>query len=136
MASLSTFASDAAMPDPTASPSYPSVYGPIPADRVTSGRVAVPGSKSLTQRYFNLALLLGRRLHIDGPLYSEDTRHYLKALAILGCSLDIGADHVVVTPGRGDAPDAQPRAIDCGAGGTMMRFMTAALTTVPGRSTR
>ena len=89
----------------------------------------LPGSKSLTQRYYNLALLGGLRLAVHHPLDSEDTRHYLKALEACGCRVNRDGDtvHIDATT-RGGTGD-----IFCGAGGTMMRFLTAALTVVPGR---
>lgn len=89
----------------------------------------LPGSKSLTQRYYNLALLGGLRLAVHHPLDSEDTRHYLQALEACGCQVQRNDTTVQI--------DASSRGGDgeifCGAGGTMMRFLTAALTVVPGR---
>ena len=84
------------------------LYGPVPADRTASGRLAVPGSKSLTQRYFALALVARRRLSIRGPLDSEDIRHFLGALraAGFGVTWDASGD-VHLEPGSspvGDEP--------------------------------
>ncbi len=88
----------------------------------------LPGSKSITQRYFNLALLGGLELAVHHPLVSEDTFHYLRALEICGCSVERRAESVRIdASGRGGEGE-----IFCGAGGTMMRFLTAALTVVPG----
>lgn len=88
----------------------------------------LPGSKSVTQRYFNLALLGGLKLTVHRPLISEDTLHYLAALEVCGCRVERGDDRVTIDGsrrgGRGE--------IFCGAGGTMMRFLTAALAVVPG----
>ena len=117
------------------SPSEPGLYGPIPTGRRAAGSVRVPGSKSITQRYFSLALLGRRALTVRGPLLSEDTRFFLAAMEALGFQVEIDErDGVTVklvpapqTPESGD--------IWCGAGGTMFRFMTAALTVVPGRWT-
>ena len=88
----------------------------------------LPGSKSITQRYFNLALLGGLRLTVHHPLVSEDTVHYLEALETCGCSVQRQDETVHIdATGRGGTGE-----IFCGAGGTMMRFLTAALTAVPG----
>lgn len=104
----------------------------------------LPGSKSLTQRYYNLALLGGLRLAVRHPLDSEDTRHYLQALEACGCRVERHGGNTFgeatsdeVRPGKTVHIDASTRGgegqIFCGAGGTMMRFLTAALTVVPGR---
>lgn len=93
-----------------------------------AGRLEVPGSKSLTQRYFNLALLGNLPLVVHRPLLSEDPRLFLGALTACGFRCEILDGHVRLTPSeqrsRGE--------IFCGNGGTMFRFLTAALTTRPG----
>ena len=111
------------------------VYGPVPADRRVTGSIRVPGSKSITQRYFTLSLLGRRALTIRGPLLSEDTRFFLAAMETLGFRVQIeGSSSADVTvhlePPEGDPPSEGE--IWCGAGGTMFRFRTAALTAVPG----
>lgn len=112
------------------------VYGPVPADRRAAGSIRVPGSKSITQRYFCLALLGGSPLTLHGPLLSEDTRFFLAAMETLGFRVEVteGREPVVrleVGPDFG-SPNKEGD-IWCGAGGTMFRFLTAALTAVPGR---
>lgn len=82
----------------------------------------------MTQRYFNLALLGGLKLTVHHPLVSEDTLHYLQALETCGCRVERQSDRVDIdASARGGEGD-----VFCGAGGTMMRFLTAALTVVPG----
>ncbi|MEM9596178.1 MAG: 3-phosphoshikimate 1-carboxyvinyltransferase, partial [Acidobacteriota bacterium] len=118
------------MASPSASPE---VYGPVPSGRAASGRLAVPGSKSLTQRYFNLALLGRSPLVVHRPLLSEDTRNFLAGLEVTGFDVTHGVDRVTLNPNERRAGEAAPSGdIWCGAGGTMFRFLTAALTTVPG----
>lgn len=95
-----------------------------------SGPVTLPGSKSITQRYFNLALLGGLDLSIRRPLLSEDTRLFLGALETCGYGVEIGDDWNVRL--RAGQP-SEGGEIFCGNGGTMFRFLTAALTTIPGR---
>ena len=125
MASLSTSPSD--------TPVYPAVYGPLAAGRRARGVVTPPGSKSVTQRYFALALLTRRRLVVHRPLLSEDTRHFLGALETAGFDVEHLQDTLVLTPGTAPGGDGEEREVFCGAGGTMLRFLTAALTAVPGR---
>jgi 3-phosphoshikimate 1-carboxyvinyltransferase len=89
----------------------------------------VPASKSVTQRYFNLALLARLPLTVHRPLLSEDTRHFLAGLETCGFRVDRRESEVRIVPG--DLPEGGD--VFCGAGGTMFRFLTAALTAVPGR---
>lgn len=107
--------------------STPAVYRVV-SGRPLAGHVRVPGSKSMTQRYFNLALVGARPLVVRHPLRSEDPELFLGALAAAGFGVERRAEEVALTPG------ARPReaAIFCGNGGTMFRFLTAALATVPG----
>ncbi len=92
------------------------------------GRLAVPGSKSITQRYFNLALLGNLPLVVHRPLLSEDPRLFLGALSACGFRCEILDGHVRLTPSE----ERSRGEIFCGNGGTMFRFLTAALTTRPG----
>lgn len=88
-------------------------------------RVALPGSKSLTNRYLVLAALAGEESRLRRPLRSRDTLLMAAGLAALGARIDdmAGDDPScpdwLVTPGpiRGDV------AVDCGLAGTVMRFL-------------
>ena len=53
----------------------------------------------------------------------------MKALETCGARVQVAADQVKIDPGEGPAEGAE---IFCGAGGTMFRFLTAALAAVPG----
>ncbi|HKI03556.1 MAG TPA: 3-phosphoshikimate 1-carboxyvinyltransferase [Thermoanaerobaculia bacterium] len=101
----------------------------VPSGRRARGRVRVPPSKSLTHRYFNLALLSGSPLVIERPLFAEDTRLFLAGLASSGFQVEEGEDEVRLTPGR--TPEGEVE-IFCGNAGTMLRFLVATLTVVPG----
>ncbi len=100
----------------------------VPSGRPVSGRVAAPGSKSITQRYFNLALLGNLALTVHRPLLSEDPRLFLGALEACGFSVEVAGGRVRFAP----AVDRRAGSIFCGNGGTMFRFLTAALATRPG----
>ncbi len=100
-----------------------------PLARALAGQIQVPASKSMTQRYFNLALLSRTPTCIQRPLLAEDTAHYLEALAALGMVVERRPTEVVLTPGKW----AAQADLFCGAGGTMLRFLTATLTALPGR---
>jgi 3-phosphoshikimate 1-carboxyvinyltransferase len=113
----------------TASPSRSPDAFAVPAGRVARGRLVVPPSKSLTNRYLNLALLAGAPATIDRPLEAEDTQAFLAALAVCGFQVEKEEEEWRLEPG----PLPAAAAIDCGASGTMLRFLTAALAALPGR---
>lgn len=102
----------------------------VPGGRRARGRLRVPPSKSLTHRYFNLALLSGQPLVIERPLFAEDTRLFLAALGRAGFRVEEAEDEVRLTPGG--TPDREIE-IFCGNAGTMLRFLVATLAVVPGR---
>ncbi len=101
----------------------------VPAGARVEGRLRLPPSKSLTQRYLNLALLARASVEIESPLLADDTRHFLTALERLGWGVVLGTQAARLTPG----PPPAVAELDCGDGGTMLRFLLATLTTVPGR---
>ncbi len=102
-----------------------------------SGSLRPPSSKSLTQRYFALALLARRALRIEAPLISEDTELFLAGLQACGLRVDLRAPDandqslgaVEIAPGE----PSRSGEIHCGNGGTMLRFLTAVLCALPGR---
>lgn len=101
---------------------------PIAAGRSAFGSLRPPPSKSLTQRYFDLALLATTPSVVHRPLLAEDTEGYLTGLAGMGCVVERRGSGVRLTP----PSEPGEATIDCGAGGTMLRFMTAAACVVPG----
>jgi len=114
----------------TASLSTPTEPFAVPSGRRVRGRLRVPPSKSLTHRYFNLALLSGAPLVVERPLFADDTRLFLAALGRCGLGVEEGEDEVRLEPG---SPPADEVEISCGNAGTMLRFLIATLTVVPGR---
>ena len=114
----------------------PKAYA-VPAGGRVSGRLSLPGSKSVTQRYFNLALIRRLPLVVHRPAMSEDARLFLGALEACGFAIEHREDNLYLTPGQPD-PETLPAGeifcgnIFCGNGGTMFRFLTSALTAVPG----
>ncbi len=100
----------------------------VPCGRRPAGEVRVPPSKSLTNRALNLALLAGRPLTVERPLLAEDTLAFLEAVRALGVAVERAGDDVRLSPGEIPARAA----IDCGASGTMARFLTATLSVIRG----
>jgi 3-phosphoshikimate 1-carboxyvinyltransferase len=89
--------------------------------------MAVPGSKSITNRALLLAALSERGATLTGALRSRDTDLMVAALRALGVPMtvsdDRAADRVHVEPHAGLTG---PAAVDCGLAGTVMRFVPPA----------
>ncbi|KAA0023994.1 3-phosphoshikimate 1-carboxyvinyltransferase [Antrihabitans cavernicola] len=90
--------------------------------------VALPGSKSITNRALVLAALADGPSTITGALRSRDTNLMIYALRALGTDIDGDGTVLRVTPGQLGSAD-----IDCGLAGTVMRFLppVAALASGP-----
>ena len=82
--------------------------------------VAVPGSKSLTNRALVLAALADGPSTVTGALRARDSLLMGKALASLGTTIEglEGSGDVRVVP----APLRGPAYVDCGLAGNVMRF--------------
>ncbi|MEJ3657752.1 3-phosphoshikimate 1-carboxyvinyltransferase [Actinomycetes bacterium KLBMP 9759] len=95
---------------------------PFAAAPVT-GRVAVPGSKSVTNRALLLAALSGGPASVSGAPATRDTALMVGALRALGVPIDVDGEHVTVAAHdrlRGGGT------VDCGLAGTVMRFIPPA----------
>lgn len=86
--------------------------------------VAVPGSKSYTQRAMVLAALAEGESVLHNPLIAEDTLLLQEALRDLGAEITIGEGefHVIGTGGR-ISPLHKGREISLGNNGTAMRLL-------------
>ena len=82
--------------------------------------VALPGSKSLTNRELVLSALAKEPTLLTEPLDSRDSRLMIEALRSLGTGIEILPNgDILVTP----APFDKAAKIDCGLAGTVMRFV-------------
>src|SRR3546814_3755641 len=107
-------------------------YLDLPLATQARGQVALPGSKSISNRVLLLAALAAGRTDISGLLDSDDTRVMLAALRQLGIELaEAGPGRVAVT-GAGRFPAAQAE-LFLGNAGTAFRPLTAALALVGGQ---
>ncbi|HEV7205573.1 MAG TPA: 3-phosphoshikimate 1-carboxyvinyltransferase [Jatrophihabitans sp.] len=88
------------------------------AERPVRATVAVPGSKSLTNRLLLLAAIADGPSRLIAPLRARDTELMATALRGLGVGIDDDGGDWVVTPGSLHAA-----AIDTGLAGTVMRFV-------------
>jgi 3-phosphoshikimate 1-carboxyvinyltransferase len=80
--------------------------------------VAIPGSKSITNRALVLAALASGPSTIRAPLVARDTKLMVAGLTALGVGISGGQDWFV-TPGQLQGPAH----VDCGLAGTVMRFL-------------
>jgi 3-phosphoshikimate 1-carboxyvinyltransferase len=91
----------------------PFAHGPVRAE------VALPGSKSLTNRALVLAALADGPSVVRRALRSRDTELMAAALVALGTRIDTSGDDWQVTP----AALSGGVDVDCGLAGTVMRFV-------------
>ncbi|TVP77037.1 MAG: 3-phosphoshikimate 1-carboxyvinyltransferase [Puniceicoccaceae bacterium] len=99
-----------------------------PITHALDSTLALPGSKSITNRALILAALAEGETRLEGALFSRDTRIMLAALDILGFEtmVDEPAETIIVKGLGGQIP-CQQAAIDVGNAGTAARFLTAFL---------
>ena len=102
----------------------------MPAGLRAAGELAVPPSKSVTNRLCNLALVAWRPVTLVRPLRSGDTERFLAVLAALGFSVEEQGEEIALSPPV--APPGEAR-LDCGESGTLLRLLVGALATLPGR---
>ncbi len=100
----------------------------IPSGVVIEGTLRVPPSKSLTQRFLNLAFLARQSVVLAGPLRSADTELFSTALSQAGYEVSLDDDAMQIRPG----PIPGGGELFCGNNGTMLRFLTATLSATPG----
>ena len=100
----------------------------LPALHAAQGTVALPGSKSITNRALLLAALSDGTTELTGVLEADDTQRMIDALQALGVSLrhDPRAGTASVEGTAGRFPVARAR-LFLGNAGTAFRPLTAAL---------
>jgi 3-phosphoshikimate 1-carboxyvinyltransferase len=105
-----------------------SVYRVTPLERPPDREIAVPGSKSITNRALLIAALASGESVLDGALFSDDTHYMAAAWTQLGIPVhaDAAAQRFTVSGGGGRIP-APVAQLFVGNAGTAMRFLVAAL---------
>lgn len=90
--------------------------------------VSVPGSKSITNRALLLATLAEGRSVLEGALFSDDSRHFLKCIQDLGFEAFADEENrrITVNGLGGIVPRREARQY-VGSAGTAARFLTAYL---------
>jgi len=110
----------------------------VPWNSRISAEIAIPGSKSLTNRALILAALAHGSTLLKGALWSEDTQVMVEALQALGFDLkttpepDEPANRSILVNGCGGTipavgTDSQPLELFVGNAGTAARFLAAIL---------
>lgn len=90
--------------------------------------VSVPGSKSITNRALLLATLAEGTSTLNGVLFSDDSRHFLKCVEDLGFATRVEEDiRQVQVTGLGGKLPKKEAAIYVGSAGTAARFLSAYL---------
>jgi 3-phosphoshikimate 1-carboxyvinyltransferase len=96
--------------------------------------VAVPGSKSLSNRALVAAALARGESRLSGLLASEDIEVMRAALVALGARIEALGDDAWRVVGTAGALRAPAATLDARASGTAARFLTAVATLAPGPS--
>ena len=103
----------------------------IPPLDYAAGAVALPGSKSISNRVLLLAALSAGTTAVHDLLDSDDTRVMLDALRALGCDVQRAGSATQIT-GIGGGSPAVAAKLFLGNAGTAMRPLTAALALIGG----
>ena len=99
-----------------------------PLVRALDHTLSLPGSKSITNRALILAALAAGETHLEGALFSRDTRIMLAALDLLGFeTISNEAAARITVKGQGGRIPCNNAKIDVGNAGTAARFLTAFL---------
>lgn len=101
---------------------WPAPVAPGPLEAT----IAVPGSKSLTNRKLVLAAIADGPSTLSAPLHSDDSARMIDALRVLGVEIEEIPGSGQFGPDLQVTPPAQFRGhtvIDCGQAGTVMRFI-------------
>jgi len=94
--------------------------------RAPDAVVAVPGSKSLTNRGLVIGALARGETVLSGALLCDDTRRLADAVRTLGLAVEVdeGRSEIRVTGGAGSFPVGRAF-LEIGASGTALRFLAA-----------
>lgn len=97
-------------------------------DKPVDWCVTVPGSKSMTNRALLMAALSEGNVRLEGVLFSDDSRYFIRSLQSLG--FEVQADEVrktVLVKGENGRIPEREAEIYVGSAGTAARFLTAML---------
>lgn len=96
--------------------------------KALTGRITVPGDKSISHRAVMLGAIAQGDTHIHGFLDSADTRATLKAFEQMGVTADRAGDNEIIIHGAGlGGLKAPGRTLDLGNSGTSVRLLAGLL---------
>lgn len=110
-------------------------HWPVPrATAPVRATCSVPGSKSLTNRYFVLAALSNAPSIVRSPLVSRDTELMMDALVALGATFTRHGNDMSIEPiiTRDDTDGTV--VVECGLAGTVMRFVPPVVLATGGKA--
>lgn len=103
-----------------------------PADRPLTGRIAVPGDKSISHRALMFGALAIGETRITGLLTGEDVLRTAAAMRALGAEVTLDSDGTWRVAGRGIGGLTEPAdVLDMGNSGTAARLLCGILSTHP-----
>ncbi len=103
-------------------------------DAPVEATVAIPGSKSITNRALLVSALARGSSTLDGVLLADDTLAFLDCLEALGIGMDLDeAARRIVVHGCGGVVPAHEATLQSRDSGTTSRFVIALAAAVPGR---
>lgn len=97
-----------------------------PFDGELDHKFTIPGSKSITNRAFMLAICSQGVSRIHNPLFSDDTEAGLEAARTLGCRVE-QTDNVIEIEGIGNERPVPSAKINVRSAGTVARFLPCML---------
>jgi 3-phosphoshikimate 1-carboxyvinyltransferase len=107
-------------------PTYPETLTLTPLAHAPDATVAIPGSKSITNRALILAALANGTSTLTNALFSDDTQVMAEALRVLGFAVETDAvQHTITVQGQGGRIPADRAELFCSNSGTSIRFLTA-----------
>ncbi len=112
---------------------YDIPYLDLPPLCAASGRVRLPGSKSISNRVLMLAALSDGETRVTDLLDADDTRVMVGALRALGCAVRDSGDAAVSVTGLGGRLAVREAHLHLGNAGTAMRPLVAALAVLAAR---
>lgn len=98
-----------------------------PPTKKITGKINIPGSKSITNRALLIAALAKGKSTLLNPLESDDTRYMKEALKKLGIKITENKNSWLVH-GRAGRFSKTKQKLYLGSAGTAIRFLTASLT--------
>jgi 3-phosphoshikimate 1-carboxyvinyltransferase len=109
-----------------AAPPYPDILEIEPLRAPLDAEVAVPGSKSLTNRALLVAALAHGTTRLSNALFSDDSRYFAACLRALGFAVaEDEAAGTIAVEGLGGRIPASEAVLFVGNAGTAARFLTA-----------